>query len=79
MEDWFLLLTQRKEVVQVTKNEEEGYYVECINRNSVAEEILDEMKKHLGENYHYGIKSYNKYWKENSNNNNLIVYAKEKE
>lgn len=76
--EWLNKVIVKKEVVDF-HFEENLLYIECINKNSVAEEILDEMKIHLGENYHYGIKSYNKYWKENSNNNNLIVYAKEKE
>jgi hypothetical protein len=76
--EWLNKVIVKKEVVDF-HFEEKLLYIECINKNSVAEEILDTMKKNLGENYHYGIKPYNKYWKENSHNENLVVYAKEKE
>jgi hypothetical protein len=76
--EWLNKVIIKKEVVKFHQ-EEKLLYIECINKNSVAEEILDVMKEHLGENYRYGIKTYNKYWNDNSHNENLVVYAKEKE
>ena len=73
--EWLNKVITKKEVFKFHQ-EEKLLYIECINKNSVAEEILDVMKEHLGENYHYGIKTYASYWKEKTDKETLVVYAK---
>ena len=73
--EWLNKVITKKEVFKFHQ-EEKLLYIECINKNSVAEEILDVMKEHLGEKYHYGIKTYASYWKEKTDKETLVVYAK---
>lgn len=66
-----------KRVINFNVDENENWVVECINVNSAAEEILDALRENLDKDkYKFGIKTYNSYWKEKSNKETLIVYAK---
>lgn len=64
-----------KRIINFNVDENENWCVECINKNSVAEEILDTLKTNLATNYKFGIKSYASFWKEKTNKETLVVYA----
>lgn len=65
-----------KRVINFNVDENENWCVECINKNSVAEEILDTLQKNLVNcDYKFGIKSYASFWKEKTNKETLVVYA----
>lgn len=66
-----------KRVINFNVDENENWIVECINVNSVAEEILDILRENLDQyKYKFGIKTYASYWKEKTDKETLIVYAK---
>lgn len=57
--------------------DEDSWYIECINKNSVAESFLDLLRENLDKDkFKFGIKTYNSYWKDKTDNDNLVVYAK---
>lgn len=73
-------LTSDARVINFNVDEKGNWCVECINKNSVAEEILDLLREKLGEDdYKFGIKSYASYWKEETNKETFVVYANKKE
>lgn len=68
-----------KRVINFNVDENENWIVECINVNSVAEEILDILRENLDKDkdkYKFGIKTYASYWKEKTDKETLVVYAK---
>lgn len=70
-----------KRVINFNVDENENWVVECINVNSVAEEILDILRENLDKDkykdkYKFGIKTYASYWKEKTDKETLVVYAK---
>ena len=68
-----------KRVINFNVDENENWCVECINKNSAAEEILDMLRANLDNNiYRFGIKTYTSYWKEKTDKETLVVYAKRK-
>lgn len=73
-------LTSDARVINFNVDEKGNWCVECINKNSVAEEILDLLREKLGEDeYRFGIKSYASYWKEETDKETFVVYANKKE
>jgi hypothetical protein len=65
-----------KRIINFNVDENENWCVECINKNSVAEEILDVLRDNLDKDkYRFGIKTYDDYWKEKSGKETLIIYA----
>lgn len=72
--------SMKKSVIRVQNYPNSNdFYIECINKNSVAEKILDELRDFLeGEKYHFGLKTVKKYWGgKATENDNLVVYAEE--